>query len=176
MLITSRVRVPFLRSWVYKAYRDNLPEIVHDLKDIRSIEITSRSQEENHLCVISEWLGGGEIPAIARPLVSESMLSWTDVAIWHDADFTTNWIIKTHAFTEAVHCTGWHHFLEDGNSTIIESNGELTIDPHQIHGVPQFFAATIGHVVEDVLRQKIDLSLQQVAQGVHHYLEQHSCR
>jgi len=56
---------------------------------------------------LNEWHGGGEIPVVARAVLSEAMLSWTDLATWNESEFTTEWHIKTHAFTEAVHCAGF---------------------------------------------------------------------
>lgn len=172
MKITTSVYVPYPRLLVYATYRDKLIDVVPFLPDVRQIEIQSRREENGRVYFTNIWHGGGEIPVLARAILNESMLSWTDYATWHDAEFTTEWRIKPHAFTEAVYCAGKNQFLEAGNGTRIESRGELTIDPRKITGVPSFLAGKIGQTVEEFLGQKIEPNLLQVSQGVQRYLEQ----
>lgn len=171
MLISADVHIPFPRHLVYLTYRDKLPEVVPFLHDVRSIEVKLRREDNGHIHLINEWHGGGEIPAAARALISEDMLSWTDFATWNDVEFSTHWRIETHAFHEAVHCKGQNHFLADGDGTLIQSRGELMIDPHQLHGVPSLLAGMVGGIVEDFLSKKIGPNLQQTGEGVQHYLE-----
>lgn len=171
MMISSRVHLPFPRSLVYTTYRDKLVEVVPYLPNVRQIQVKSRREEGGLIHLINEWHGGGEIPAMARAILSEAMLSWTDYATWNDYEFTTEWRIETHAFTEAVHCVGKNRFLEDGNGTLIESLGNLTINPKQISGLPSFLADKVGQTVEDFLMKKIEPNLLQVGEGVRHYLE-----
>lgn len=172
MIISSSVHIPFPRSLVYLTYRDKLLEIVPYLSNVRRIEIKSQREENGLTYFVNEWHGGGEIPALARAILSDAMLSWTDYATWQNAEFVTNWRIETHAFTEAVHCAGKNRFLEEGTGTRIESRGELAIDPSKITGVPHFLAGSVGQTVEDFLSKKIEPNLLQVSEGVRHYLEQ----
>jgi hypothetical protein len=172
MIISTNTRIPFPRPLVYATYRDKLVEIVPYLANVQRIEIKSRREEGRLIHFVNEWHGGGDIPTIARAIINETMLSWTDYATWNDSEFTTEWRIETHAFTEAVYCAGKNRFLEDGNGTRIESRGELTINPLKITGVPQFIAGTVGQTVEDFLSKRIEPNLLQVAEGVSHYLKQ----
>ncbi len=172
MIISANAYIPFPRPLVYATYRDKLTELVSYLPDIRGIDIKSRREEGGLLHFVNEWHGGGEIPLVARAVLSEAMLSWTDIATWNESEFTTVWRINTHAFTEAVHCTGKNSFLEMENGTLIENRGVLTIDPKQIKNVPQFLAGTVSQTVEDYLSKKIEPNLHQVAEGVRLYLEQ----
>lgn len=172
MIIFADTRIPFPRQLVYATYRDKLVELVPYLPDVRRIEVKSRREEGGLIHFVNEWHGGGEIPVVARAVLSEEMLSWTDLATWNESEFTTTWRIKTHAFTEAVHCAGKNRFLEDGSGTLIESRGELTIDTKQIKGVPQLLAGPVGRTVEDFLSKKIEPNLLQVSEGVRYYLEQ----
>lgn len=90
-----------------------------------------RSRDDHGAVVelVNVWHGGGEIPKAAQAVLSEAMLSWTDRATWNEDDWTCRWTIETHAFTEAVHCTGINRFIEDGpNATLLEIRGTLTID------------------------------------------------
>jgi len=139
---------------------------------VRQIEVKSCRRDGNLTYLVNEWHGGGEIPAIARAVVSEALLSWTDSAIWNETEFTTEWQIQTHAFTEAVYCAGKNRFLEDGNGTRIESRGKLVIDAARLKGVPGLFAGTIASAVEEVLGKKVEPNLKQMGEGVRYYLAQ----
>ena len=174
MKISVSVHLPFPRSLVYATYRDKLPEIVQSMPDLQQVEIKSscRSQQQGRVHYVTEWRGSGEIPAIARPFLNEDLLSWTDEATWNDAGFSTDWQTKTHVFTEAVHCLGQNLFLEDGDGTLIESRGNLTIDPTQLKGVPFFLSGTIAAFLEDYLGKKIAPNFIQINQGVQRYLEE----
>ncbi len=172
MIISADTRIPFPRPLVYATYRDKIVELVPYLPNVRGIEVKSRREEGGLIHFVNEWHGGGEIPVIARAVLSEAMLSWTDLATWNESEFTTEWHIKTHAFTEAVRCAGVHRFKEAGSGTLIESRGELAINPKQIKGVPQLLAGTVARTVEDFLSSKLEPNLLQVSEGVRHYLEQ----
>jgi hypothetical protein len=171
MIISTRVTIPFPRSLVYATYRDRLMEVVPYMPNIRQVVAKSRVQAGAQTETMNEWHGGGDIPAAARAILNESMLSWTESAIWNETDFTTHWRIKTHAYTNAVSCNGLNRFLETRDGTIIESNGELKIDSRQIKEVPSFLAGMVGGVVEDFLGKKIEPNLVQMSEGVRHYLE-----
>jgi hypothetical protein len=172
MIISADTYVPFPRPLVYTVYRDKLLEVVPYLPNVRQIEIKSRLEEDKRVHFVNEWHGGGDIPAIVRTVLSEAILSWTDFATWDESNFTTVWRIKTHAFTEAVHCAGKNTFLEKNGGTLIRSRGELMIDTKQIKNVPQLLVGSVGRAVEDFLGKKIEPNLQQVAEGVRLYLEQ----
>jgi hypothetical protein len=174
MIISADDCIMFPRSLVYATFRDKLVELVPYLPNVRTIAVKSR-QEVAGGCIVSvnEWQGGGEIPAAARAILSEDMLSWTEYNTWNEADFTLEWHIQTHAFTEAVHCAGKNRFIEDGNTTRIESRGNLSIDPKEIKGFPPFLLGGVARIVEDFLGSKIGPNLLQMSEGVSHYLKSH---
>lgn len=172
MHISSWVSLPFPRALVYPTYRDKLVELTPYLGNVRDIEVKERHRVEQGLDMVLIWHGGGEIPAAARALLSDAMLSWTDHTHWDDQNYLTLWRIEPHAFTEAVHCHGRNIFLEDGEQTVIKSDGELVIDPGLISGVPSFLSGMVAKAVEDYLSQKIEPNFRQLAQGVETYLAQ----
>lgn len=176
MHISSWVSLPFPRTLVYPTYRDKLAELTPYLGNVREIEVKQRQQLDHGLDMILIWHGGGEIPAAARALLSDAMLSWTDHTHWDDENYLTLWRIETHAFTDAVHCHGRNTFLADGEQTVIQSNGELVIDPTLISGVPSFLSGLVAKAVEDYLSQKIEPNFRQLAQGVETYLTQQQSR
>ncbi|MDS3860060.1 hypothetical protein RIF25_04480 [Thermosynechococcaceae cyanobacterium BACA0444] len=171
MQINTQVTLPFPRPLVYQAYRDHLLELTPYLTNVREIEVKSREEKNPGLHLVLVWHGGGEIPLAARALLSDAMLSWTDVTDWHDAEFVTDWQIQTHAFTEAVQCLGKNIFIDSDQQTLIKSQGRLTIDPHKIKGVPGFLAGVIAQAVEDYLGQKIEPNFRQLAGAVQQYLQ-----
>ncbi len=174
MQINAEILIPFPRSLVFSTYRDQLLDLIPYLSNVKGIEPQSRTEINGRVQLVNVWHGGGEIPPPARALLSESMLSWTERATWNPTDFTTDWQIETHAFTEAVSCIGKNYFLESTGGTKLVSTGKLAIDANQIHGVPHFLAKIIAGVVEDFLGSKIEPNLVQLGEGVRAYLEQAS--
>ncbi|AFY87618.1 MULTISPECIES: hypothetical protein [Chroococcidiopsis] len=170
--ISADTRIPFPCHLVYATYRDKLNDLIPYMHNVRSVQIKSRREENGKVYTINEWHGGGEIPAAARAILSEDMLSWTEYNTWDESNLTLEWQIKTHAFTEAVHCGGKNQFIAEGDTTLIQSRGAMSIDPHQMKGVPWFLTGTIAHVVEDFLGKKIEPNLLQMSEGVRHFLEQ----
>lgn len=164
--------IPFPRELVYLTYRDRLPDLVPFLPNIRAIEVQSRRDEPGAVHLVNIWHGGGDIPTAARAFLSESMMSWTDIATWRDADFLVEWQTRTHAFTEAVACGGVNRFIETGPATVrFEIRGEITIDPKKIP-VPRFLAGKAASAVEDFLLKKITPNLIATSDGVRRFLEQ----
>lgn len=173
MIISTQAYLPFPRSLVFGTYRDRLAELVPYMPNIRQVVIQSRQEQGDRIEQVNIWHGGGDIPAAARTILNESMLSWTEYGTWNEADFTNAWKIRTHAYTDAVLCSGLNRFLERGVGTVVESHGELRIDSSQIREVPSFVAGMVGGVVEDFLGKKIGPNLQQMGEGVTRYLEAH---
>ena len=173
MIISLNTRLPFPRALVYRTYRDKLIELLPYMPNVREIEIKSKREENGRLYCINEWRGGGEIPAVARAVISEDMLSWTEHNVWNEAEFTLEWRIKTHAYTAAVQCGGKNRFIEAGDATVIENRGKLVIDQDKLEGIPPFLRGGVASIVEDFLGKKVEPNLVQMGQGVCAYLKQH---
>jgi hypothetical protein len=174
MKISADTEVPFPRDLVFVTYRDKLSALVPYMPNVRSIKVKGRRAEGNRVFCENEWHGGGDIPAVARAFLSEQMLIWTEYNTWDNAEFSLEWRIQTHAFTEAVHCSGKNYFLEKGKSTLIRTQGQLLINSQKIKGVPSFMVKQVAQIVEDFLGQKIKPNLLQMGEGVGRYLEQQS--
>jgi hypothetical protein len=172
MNISTDTRVPFPRQLVYTTYRDKLTELVRYIPDIRYIKVKARREDNGLIHTVNEWYGGGEIPLAARAILSEDMLSWVEYDTWNESEFTLQWQLETRAFTDAVYCMGKNSFIEDGNTTRIQSRGELKIDPNKIQGAPSFIVGQIANVVEEFLVGRITPSLLQISEGLRKYLEQ----
>lgn len=171
MLISEDTRIPFPRPMVFETYRDRLPALVPYLPDIRSITVTSRVEAGDRVELVNVWRGGGEIPTAARAFLNESMLTWDDLATWDQSAWTCAWRVRTHAFTEAVRCEGTNTFRADGDATLLQIRGTLTIDSSKLGGVPRLLAGSVSKTVEELLAKKITPNLLRVCDGVRRHLE-----
>jgi hypothetical protein len=171
MDLTADADLPFPRDIVFQAYRDKLVDLVDYLPNIRRIDVKSREEEDGIVRFVNEWHGGGEIPAAARVVLSESMLSWTDYAEWNEQAYTCKWRIETHSFKDAVDCQGENRFVEVDGSTRLEIRGKLSIDAKKVKGVPKLLSKSVSKTVEDFLVKKITPNLIEVSDGLRRYLE-----
>lgn len=174
MLISADVEIPFPRSLVFATYRDRFVELLPYLPDIQRVEPKSRYQENGRICCVNDWQGGGDIPVAVRAFLSEDMLSWTERNIWDEANFTLEWRIEPHAYTDAVACYGVNRFIEANGKTIIQNRGQLSINPNQIQNVPKFLRGGVASLVEEFLGKKIQPNLVHMGDGVRQYLDQHA--
>jgi hypothetical protein len=169
--IVADATLPFARPVVFAAYRDRLLDLLPYLPNVRKIEVGPRVEKGPIVEVQNVWHGGGEIPAVARAVISESMLSWTDRAVWDADRYVCDWRIETHAFTEAVTCEGRHSFISDGHGTRLETRGNLEIDASKVPAVPRLLARRVGVAVAEFLTAKIRPNLIEVSKGLAQYLE-----
>lgn len=171
MIFAVDAHIPFPQPLVYQTYRDKLLELLPYMSNVQRIEPRSARQEQGRLLCSNDWYGGGEIPAMARAFINEQMLSWTEHNIWDDHDYSVRWRIETHAFTEAVTCSGKNYFHAQGETTRVENRGELVIQAHKLVGVPDFLKPQVAALVEELLGHKIGPNLRQMGEGVRQYLE-----
>ncbi len=170
MELSADATLPFPRPMVFAAYRDDLTKLLQYLPNVRDIEVKSRREDGHHVELVNLWHGGGEIPAAARAVLSEAMLSWTDYASWDASKWTCEWRTETHSFTEAVDCRGVNQFIEVDGGTRIEIRGNLRIDAKKVKGVPGFLAGKVASAVESFLAAKIRPNLVEVTEGLRKYL------
>lgn len=169
--IEADAEIPFPRDVTFRVYRDELPRLVEFLPNVRRIEEKSRRREGALSYVENVWHGGGEIPAAARVMLNESMLSWTDHATWDDDAWACRWRIETHSFREAVSCSGENRFFEGAGGTRFEIRGTLDIDAGRVRGVPKLLAGSVNRSIADLLVKKITPNLIEVSRGLTRFLE-----
>ena len=150
----------------------DIAKVLAYLPNVRAIDVQSRRDSGPVSELVNVWHGGGEIPAAARAILSESMLSWTDHATWDAEKLRCDWRIETHALTEAVLCQGFNLFLEEASgATLLEIRGKMEIDARKIRGVPGFLAGKVGRTVEEFLGGKIQPNLVETAKALTAYLQ-----
>lgn len=170
MKLRAESTLRFPRALVFATYRDRLVELVPYLPNIRRIEVSSRVEESSVVRLVNVWHGGGEIPAVARAVLSERMLSWTDHATWDESRWTCEWRMEAHSFRDAVHAAGTNTFLEDDGGCRLEVEGDLVVDGRALP-VPRMLARTVAPAVESFLCARIRPNLTEVAKGVQRFLE-----
>ena len=158
---------------MFATYRDETLALSRYLPDVRGVEIRSRKEEGSIVEVVSEWRGGGDIPTVARAILSESMLSWTDSTRWNADTFACDFRTETRALSEAFRCSGQTLFAEDGaGGTRMSVRGVLTIDASKIRGVPGFLAGRVGRAIEEAIGGSIQRNLVATAKALTALLEQ----
>jgi hypothetical protein len=156
---------------VFSAYRDRLEDLVAYLPNIRAIKVLERREREGAVELVNEWVGGGDIPKVARAFVSESMLSWTDYATWHADARACDWRTIVRAFPDAVESAGRNVFEPVGEGkTRLVIRGSLVVDAAKVPGVPRLLSRTVGEAVEKLLVEKISTNAVEVARGVERLL------
>jgi hypothetical protein len=175
MDIEADARIPFARERVFAAYRDRLVELVPYLPNIvRIVVVERREREAGHVDLVNEWVGGGEIPEVARRILGDRTLSWLDHASWRAADFTCRWRTEVRVFPGAVHAAGDNRFFEDGpGRTRLAIRGALRCDADALP-VPRLLAGAVASAVEKMLVGRIAQNLRAVAAGVARLLEEGS--
>lgn len=176
MLINASVLVPFPRTLVYATYRDKLPEIVASMSSVKQVILKSRQDQQGAVHQVYEWHGKSEIPGLLKAFLSEDLLTWTDFATWKESEYVTDWQIQPQAFRDAVTWAGQDRYLEEGNSTRIESRGKLVIDPHRLKSVPGFLAGQVSHLAEEMLAKQAEPNFVEMSRRVKDYLEKQSSR
>lgn len=166
MEIVADAVIPYPRPLVFATYRDNLPELVRYLPNIREIKVVSRVDRGAEVDLVNEWKGGGDIPSVARSVLRESMLTWTDHATWFEADHRVAWRTDVHAFPGAVKSEGENRFVEVPEGTRLSIRGAFTCDAARIPGVPRLLAGTVGGTIEKVMVAQIAKNAVEIARGV----------
>jgi hypothetical protein len=173
MDLKSDAVIPFPGQAVFATYRDETLALSRYLPDVRGVEIRSRKEDGPIVEIVSDWRGGGDIPAVARAVLSEAMLSWTDYTRWNADTLSCDFRTETRALTEAFRCSGQTRFTENGSGgTTMSVRGTLTIDASKIRGVPGFLAGRVGRAIEDAIGGSIQRNLVATAKALTTLLEQ----
>jgi hypothetical protein len=171
MELRADARIPFSRTIVFAAYRDEMAKLLPYLSNVRGIDVKSRKENGPIVEIVNHWRGGGDIPAAVRVVLSESMLAWIDYAEWDADAFACDWRTETLALSESMRSSGRNVFLEDGaGKTLLEVRGSIDIDAKKIPGVPGFFAGSVGRLAEAFLVEKIQANLLETARAMSKYL------
>ncbi len=171
MLLVADALIPHPRPRVFATYRDHLADLVDYLPNIRKIEVRSRTDRDGEVDLINEWTGGGDIPSVARSVMNESMVRWTDHATWFEKDFRVAWRTEIHAFPGAIRTSGTNRFVELPEGTRLEVRGDFVCDATKVPGVPRLLAGTVGGTIEKFMVAQIAKNAVEIARGVAKMIE-----
>jgi hypothetical protein len=164
--IHAEVTLPYPRERVFFTYRDRLEELMPFLPNLRGLQIKKREERGTELLQVNLFKGGGEIPAAARSVLREEMLSWTDHATWDLVRWRCDWRTEVHAFPGVIQARGANLFFETEEGCRIAFEGALTCDSSKIPGVPKLLARSINGAVEKIFVGKIAENLVAVGRGI----------
>jgi hypothetical protein len=160
MDLQSDAVIAFPKLDVFSTYRDCTLAISKLLPDVRGVEIRSRTEDGPIIEIVSDWRGGGDIPAIARAVLSEGMLAWTDHTRWNSETLSCDFRTETRVLTDAFRCQGKTLFSDDGSgATRMSVRGTLSIDASKIRGIPGFLAGRVGRAIEEAIGGSIRRNL-----------------
>ncbi len=170
MQFSFKDAIPFPRDQVFTAQRDQMPELVPYLHDIKSIEVEERTDEGHISKLVNIWKAkGGDIPSAARAFIKPDMLQWTDYATWDAEKWQCEWNLVLGFLPGAIECTGTTVFAEANGRTTVTITGNIVIHADKM-GVPRFAAKKIGATVEKFVIGMIKPNLQKTNEGVTAYL------
>lgn len=164
--------IPYPRALVFGTHRDALLDLVEYLPNVDGIVTESRVEEGDVVRLVNVWRGASsDVPAPVRPLLSAENLSWIDRASWDGGRWRVDWEITLNALPEAVTARGFNTFLEEGDETIIQMNGEFIIHPDRVPGVPSFVARAAAPALERFVVGLLQPNLRRSNQAVQQYIE-----
>lgn len=170
MRLAVDVRIPHPRDAVYAVYRDELPQLVAYLPNIRAIEVSSRKDEGQTTDIVNVWHGGGDVPVVARAFLNDAMFVWTDRAAWNNAERRCDWRVEAHAFPGAIQCKGSNWFVvADPKTCVLAIRGEIVIDASRV--VPGFLATHVSRALEDFLATRVQANMLATAEGLKRYMQ-----
>lgn len=164
--------VPFPLDLVYATMRDQMPELVPYLPDIKSITVQEREETAaGRLRVVSRWTAENRIPLFARTFLKPEQLSWLNHAEWNDATHSVRYHLEMLFFKEYVDVNGEDFFCcaPDGGCEV-RLSGNLRIDLTRHRAVPRLLTKTMQSAAERLVRSLIQPNLAKVNRGIERYL------
>ncbi len=156
---------------VYEIIRDKLVQLVPYLDNVSAIEEFTREPRDNGQHVLNRWRAdAGQVPAVARKFIKPEMLEWLDHADWDDGEFWVDWRIEPARFQGMYSCSGRNRVVVDGDNVRIRIQGELTVDPKKIPGVPSFLVKRVLPAIESYLISRMKPNMASLGVGVTRFL------
>ena len=156
---------------VYEIVRDRLVDLVPYLDNVSVIEELSREPRNNGQHVLNRWRADpGQVPAVARKFIKPEMLEWLDHADWSDKDHWVDWRIESARLKGMYSCSGRNQIVVDGDGVRIRIQGELTVDPKKIPGVPSFLVKRVLPAIESYLISRMKPNMASLGVGVSRFL------
>jgi hypothetical protein len=156
---------------VFKAARDDLPQLVPYLPNIGRIEVRERKElGSSKTKIVNRWHAKAEIPAAAAKFVSQDLLSWEDTAEWDSERLSVTYELKSFVSAEIFQARGTNTFKKEADGTTrLEVAVELEIRPDKVPGVPRLLASMVKPAVEELIKKILTPNLTSLAKGLNGY-------
>jgi hypothetical protein len=158
---------------VFETLRDKTPELVAIMPNIEGVEVLSREEQPPVVKLYNRWQGAqSDVPAVARPFVKKELISWFDRAAWNEETLSCEWKIEAVVGRDCFSCMGTTVITADGEDrSHFTLEGELSIDPDHVPGVPKFLARKVRAPLERFIARAISPNLTGIASAVQRYLD-----
>ena len=174
MKIDADTRIAFPREVAFRTYRDELPNLIPWLPNVKSIEVKETEDAPGGVATrtrkLNLWRAKADIPAAAQRIIKPDMLAWDDHALWDEADWTCEWRVAPHFFGDRIRCSGKNNYVVDGAHVILQIRGELTVDAQGLPGVPRLVAGPVASAIERFVVALLTPNLTAVGKGLEAYL------
>ena len=161
------------RERVWSAYRDELPELVDYLPNVKGIECLSREEPEPGLVLLeNQWVAEGDIPSVAQRFIKPEMLRWSETVRWDQNKWICSWEIHPAFFTDNVTVRGDTSYADaGGDRTEVHIQGLLKVDVRGVRGVPRLLVGTVNKAVEKLVGTLILPNLRRLNSSLGTYLD-----
>jgi hypothetical protein len=164
--------IPHPRPLVFATHRDKVVEMVPYLPNVKSVVIEKNDVDGPVTNQLYRWIGEShDVPRLLRPLIKTEFLSWLDKSIWYQDEWRCEWELELSVLPNAISARGYNIFLEDGDDTIVQMNGQFTIHPERITGVPTFVARRIAPAVEKFIVSLLEPNMRESNKAVFQYIQ-----
>lgn len=155
------------RPELWVAMRDHLTEFagqIADIEEIRQLERTADAAGVVH--IVNEWRVRQQVPAVMRPVLKTSELSWLDRNSWDAGSFTCTWAIEPRFLTEHITCSGTTAFAEAmaGQGTRVTFEGAFDLKPGLLGSLGSVEALLSGFL-ESIVTTIIPRNLRAVVEA-----------
>lgn len=172
MNLQAEAKVPFPLELVYRTYRDELPDLVPYLPNIKSIDVKEREATDGGVRLLNVWRGDAKIPRVAQGFISPDMLSWDDHATWDDTTKSCSWRTVPHFLKERIDAAGTTTLVADGDgATRIEIRGDFSLDLKGMRGVPRMMVPSATKTAEKFIVTLLKPNMASVSEGLEGYLK-----
>jgi hypothetical protein len=164
--ITGRVSHPWRR--VFRAYRDDVEELVPYLPNIARIEMVRREElGEGRTRIRRKWIGDYKVPLVARAFIKPDAVHWFDDAVWDEKAMRNRYTLELPLLGDVVKVEGSNRFEPEGEAaTTVTISGELSL---RLPALGDSVARKVEGFVIDMIRP----NLEKINAGLQRYLDEH---
>lgn len=173
MRFTLTDEIEFPRALVFPTVRDRMEDILDDLPNVDRIDVLSRREEGDKVFFEKQWFGAaGDIPAVLRPVIRAEYISWKDKACWDMGAWTTTWEQELAFLPGAMAARGTNRYIDEGDVTVIEMEGEFNIIPEGLSFLPQSLARRVAPALEKFVVGQVKPNLRETNAAIERFLEE----